>query len=186
MRVLETKLRGVKLIEPAIFSDERGYFLESFNVARYRDAGISNDFVQDNVSISSKGVLRGLHLQNPTPQGKLVMVLSGTVMDVAVDVRTGSPSFGQHVSVLLDGRAHHQLWIPRGFAHGFLVLSDEARILYKCDAPYDRLSEISIRWDDPDLEIDWGIGQPILSEKDGAAPLLREVTARLPAYEASN
>jgi dTDP-4-dehydrorhamnose 3,5-epimerase len=186
MRVLETKLRGVKLIEPTIFSDHRGYFLESFNAARYRDAGISSDFVQDNFSISSKGVLRGLHLQSPTLQGKLVTVLSGTVLDVAVDVRTGSPAFGQHVSVLLEGRAHRQLWIPRGFAHGFAVLSDEARFLYKCDAPYDRSSEISIRWDDPDLKIDWGVGKPTLSEKDAAAPSLREVAARLPAYEAAN
>jgi dTDP-4-dehydrorhamnose 3,5-epimerase len=186
MRILETKLRGVQLIEPAKFFDDRGCFLESFNVAGYRDAGISSDFVQDNLSISRKGVLRGLHLQNPRLQGKLVMVVSGTVMDVAVDVRTGSPAFGQHVSVVLDGRAHRQLWIPGGFAHGFVVLSEEARFLYKCDAPYDRSSEITIRWDDPDLKIDWGIEQPILSEKDALASLLREVTARLPAYEASN
>ena len=183
MRLVETGLRDVKIIEPAIFPDRRGYFFESFNVGRYRDAGISEGFVQDNVSASFKGVLRGLHLQNPTPQGKLVMVLSGAVMDVAADVRVGSPTFGQHVAVRLDAGSHRQLWIPRGFAHGFIVLSDEAKFAYKCDAPYDRSGEIGIRWNDPDLNIDWGDGQPILSEKDAAAPLLRDLMDKLPRYQ---
>jgi len=182
MRVLGTHISGVKIFEPQVFSDERGYFLETFNVVRCRQEGISNEFVQDNFSLSWKGVLRGLHLQNPTPQGKLVMVLSGTVMDVAVDVRIGSPTFGHYVSAVLDDHAHRQLWIPRGFAHGFAVLSDEVRFLYKCDAPYDRGSEIGIRWNDPDINIDWGVDEPILSEKDAAAPLLRELTAKLPRY----
>jgi dTDP-4-dehydrorhamnose 3,5-epimerase len=183
MRVLETALSGVKIVEPAIFSDSRGRFFESFSAGRYRDAGISNDFVQDNVSVSLRGVLRGLHLQNPAQQGKLVMVLSGAVMDVAVDVRAGSPTFGRHVAIRLDGESHRQLWIPRGFAHGFAVLSDEAIFLYKCDAPYDRGSEIGIRWNDPDIGIDWGVEQPILSEKDAAAPFLRDLTAKLPQYQ---
>jgi dTDP-4-dehydrorhamnose 3,5-epimerase len=182
MRVVETALRDVKIIEPAVFPDSRGYFFESFNLGKYRDAGIADAFVQDNVSMSFKGVLRGLHLQNPTQQGKLVMVLSGAVIDVAVDVRLGSPTFGKHVAVHLDGASHRQLWIPRGFAHGFVVLSDEARFMYKCDAPWDRGGEIGIRWNDPDLNIDWGIERPIVSEKDAAAPLLRDLTAKLPHY----
>jgi len=184
MRTLETELEDVKIFEPAIFKDSRGYFLETFNIKRYREATLHHDFVQDNFSISQKDTLRGLHLQNPNRQGKLVMVLSGAVLDVAVDVRVGSPTFGRHVSVVLDAQTHRQLWIPRGFAHGFLVLSEEARFLYKCDALYDRGSEMSIRWNDPDLKIDWGLKHPILSEKDAAAPLLRDLTDKLPRYQA--
>ena len=183
MRIVDTDLQGVKILEPVVFSDQRGYFLETFNVSRYRRAGVLGDFVQDNFSVSGKGILRGLHLQNPTQQGKLVMVLSGVVRDVAVDVCIGSPTFGRHVSVLLDSNSHRQLWIPRGFAHGFLVLSDEAKFLYKCDAPYDRESEISIRWNDPDISIDWGFDDPRLSDKDAAAPLLRDSWSKLPRYE---
>ncbi len=183
MRVSETRLPGVKIIEPALFSDQRGYFLETFSASKYKAAGIRQEFVQDNFSSSRKGVLRGLHLQNPTLQGKLVMVLSGAVLDVAVDVRVGSPSFGEYVSVVLDDRTHRQMWIPRGFAHGFAVLSEEASFLYKCDAPYDRGSEFGIRWNDPDINIDWGVEQPILSEKDSAAPLLRDLTTALPRYQ---
>ena len=183
MRILETELEGVKIFEPAIFGDSRGYFLETFNVERYREAGLHHDFVQDNLSISRKDTLRGLHLQNPNQQGKLVMVLSGAVLDVAVDVRVGSPTFGRHVSVVLDDQTHRQFWIPRGFAHGFLALSTDARFLYKCDALYDRSSEMSIRWNDPDIKIDWAVERPLLSEKDAAAPLLRDVTDRLPRYK---
>ncbi len=183
MRVVETELHGVKIIEPAVFPDDRGYFFESHNAAKYREGGIIADFVQDNVSISKKGVLRGLHLQNPVLQGKLVMVLRGAVLDVAVDVRAGSPSFGRYVSVILDDANHRQLWIPRGFAHGFLALSSEATFLYTRDAPYDRSSEISIRWDDPGIGIDWGITQPIVSDKDAAAPTLASLGPRLARYE---
>ena len=183
MRILETELEGVKLIEPAIFSDTRGYFLETFNITRYREAGIHHDFVQDNLSISRKDTLRGLHLQNPNSQGKLVMVTSGAVLDVAVDVRVGSPAFGRHVAVVLDDKTHRQLWIPRGFAHAFLALSEEARFLYKCDALYDRGSDMSIRWNDPDIKIDWPLTEPLLSEKDANAPFLRDITARLPRYK---
>ena len=183
MRISETELEDVKIFEPAIFRDPRGYFLETFNLPKYRELGFDQDFVQDNLSLSRKDILRGLHLQNPKQQGKLVMVLSGAVLDVAVDVRVGSPTFGRHVSVILDDQAHRQMWIPRGFAHGFLVLSEEARFLYKCDALYDRGSEMSIRWNDPDVNIDWGVEHPLLSEKDAAAPLLRDLMGRLPRYE---
>lgn len=183
MRTSETQLEDVKIFEPAIFRDPRGYFLETFSLPKYRELGFHRDFVQDNLSLSRKDILRGLHLQNPNQQGKLVMVLSGAVLDIAVDVRVGSPTFGRHVSVVLDAQTHRQLWIPRGFAHGFLVLSEEARFLYKCDALYDRGSEMSIRWNDPDLNINWGLEHPLLSEKDAAAPLLRDVMGRLPRYE---
>ena len=183
MKILETDIDGVKIFEPATFGDSRGYFLETFNIKRYRNAGLQNDFAQDNVSVSRKDTLRGLHLQNPNPQGKLVMVLSGSVLDVAVDVRIGSPTFGRHIAVVLDDKTHRQLWIPRGFAHGFLALSEEATFLYKCDALYDRASEMSVRWDDPDIGIVWGVSHPLLSEKDAAAPFLRDLTDRLPRYE---
>lgn len=182
MRIFETELEGVKLFEPAIFRDDRGYFLETFMISKYRDAGLHNDFVQDNFSISRKDTLRGLHLQNPNQQGKLVMVLGGAVLDVAVDVRVGSPTFGRHVSVVLDDQIHKQMWIPRGFAHAFVVLSEEARFLYKCDGPYDRGSEMSIRWNDPDINIDWPVEHPLLSEKDAAAPLLSDLMDKLPRY----
>jgi dTDP-4-dehydrorhamnose 3,5-epimerase len=183
MRISETSLAGVAIVDPSIFADPRGYFFESYNALRYSDAGIAGEFVQDNLSVSCRNVLRGLHLQNPSQQGKLVMVLAGEVLDVAVDVRVGSPTFGQSVSIRLDDRAHRQLWIPRGFAHGFVVLSETATFLYKCDAPYRREHEMGIRWNDPDLGIDWGIAEPILSEKDAAAPLLRDLMEKLPRYE---
>ncbi|MFY9642712.1 MAG: dTDP-4-dehydrorhamnose 3,5-epimerase [Rhodomicrobium sp.] len=183
MRTTEGRLSGIKIIEPALFADARGYFLETFNSGTYRQAGIGSDFVQDNLSVSRRGVLRGLHLQNPAQQGKLVMAMAGDVVDVAVDVRLGSPTFGEYESFALDGSTHRQLWIPRGFAHGFIVLSDEATFLYKCDAPYDRGSEIGIRWNDPDIAIDWGVKEPILSDKDATAPLLRELTDKLPRFE---
>lgn len=183
MQVLETFLEGVKLIDPLVFSDTRGYFLETFNASIYNAIGITQPFVQDNFSHSGKGVLRGLHLQNPTCQGKLVTVLSGSVLDVAVDVRVGSPTFGKHYAVVLDDRLHRQLWIPRGYAHGFVALADSSRLHYKCDAPYDRGCEMSILWNDLDIGIDWGIDLPVLSEKDAGAPLLRNCLDRLPRYE---
>jgi dTDP-4-dehydrorhamnose 3,5-epimerase len=183
MRISETELKGVKIFEPALFRDSRGYFLEIFNDRKYHEVGLHRNFVQDNFSTSRKASLRGLHLQNPNQQGKLVMVLSGAVLDVAVDVRVGSPTFGRHISVVLDDQTHRQLWIPRGFAHGFLVLSEEARFLYKCDALYDPGSEMSIRWNDPDINIDWGVERPLLSDKDAAAPFLRDLADRLPRYK---
>jgi len=173
----KTEINDVKLIEPELFRDGRGYFLEIFNSRRHY-----HNFVQDNFSTSRKGTLRGLHLQNPNPQGKLITALSGSILDVAVDVRAGSPTFGRHVSVILDGETHKQLWIPGGFAHGFLALSEKARVLYKCDAFYEQKNEISIRWNDPDINIDWGVEHPLLSNKDATAPFLRDLIDKLPRY----
>jgi dTDP-4-dehydrorhamnose 3,5-epimerase len=181
MKIIKTRLPGVIVIEPTVHRDDRGLFLEHFQAERYEPFGAAGPFVQDNLSRSSKGVLRGLHLQNPNAQGKLVGVLRGAVRDVAVDVRVGSPSFGQHVAVELDDLSFRQLWVPRGFAHGFAVLSETADFFYKCDALYNPADEITIRWDDPDLAIDWGIAEPILSKRDAAAPRLRDET-RLPHF----
>jgi len=182
MNLIQTAIPGVLLIEPKLFRDPRGLFLEQFQAERYAANGIEGPFVQDNLSRSSKGVLRGLHLQNPNPQGKLVGVLRGRVIDVAVDVRVGSPTFGHHVAVELSEDDFRQLWIPRGFAHGFRVLSDTVDFFYKCDAYYSPADEISIRWDDPDIAIDWGTRDPILSARDAAARPLKEISG-LPRYE---
>ena len=182
VKVVETAIPGVLIIEPEIFGDSRGFFMETYQVDRYAVAGISRTFVQDNLSRSSRGVLRGLHLQNPGSQGKLVTVLSGSALDVAVDMRRGSPSFGQHVALELTDQNRRQLWIPRGFAHGFAVMSDVADFFYKSDAPYSRSAEIVVRWNDPALGIEWGIAEPILSERDAAAPVLADVD-NLPVYE---
>jgi dTDP-4-dehydrorhamnose 3,5-epimerase len=169
------------IVEPEIFGDPRGFFFELFKADRYRESGISEPFVQDNISRSSAGVLRGLHLQHPRSQGKLVTVLRGRVLDVAVDVRTGSPTFGKHVAVELNDDNRRQFWIPRGFAHGFLVLSDTADFFYKCDEAYSPTDEITIRWDDPTIGIAWGIEKPSLSTRDATAPFLVEVRG-LPKY----
>jgi len=169
------------MIEPERHDDARGSFMEVYRAERYTAAGISRPFVQDNLSWSHRGVLRGLHLQNPNSQGKLMMVLRGRVLDVAVDVRVGSPTFRQHISIELDDETGRQLWLPAGLAHGFLVLSERADILYKCDAPYSPADEITVRWDDPTLAIDWGIDNPILSARDAAAPRLDEIS-NLPTY----
>lgn len=177
MKVTPLAIADVLLIEPDVFGDARGYFLESFNAARYRDAGILQPFVQDNVSRSARGVLRGLHFQHPNAQGKLVQVLAGEVFDVAVDVRSGSPTFGQWVGATLSEENHHQLWVPPGFAHGFVVTSDWATFAYKCTALYDRPSERAIRWDDPDIAIRWPIVDVQLSPKDAAAPRLRDAAS---------
>src|ERR1700759_4326162 len=181
MQIVKTELPGVLVIEPKTFGDQRGFFLESYQVDRYTAAGISLPFVQDNLSRSSRGVVRGLHLQNPNAQGKLVTVIRGEVLDVAVDVRLGSPTFGRHVAVELSDQNHRQLWIPRGFAHGFAVLSETADFFYKCDAPYSPETEITIRWDAPQLAIDWRTSSPQLSARDQKAPLLAEITG-LPSF----
>jgi dTDP-4-dehydrorhamnose 3,5-epimerase len=181
MQIVKTELPGVLVIEPKAFGDQRGFFLESYHLDRYMAAGISLPFVQDNLSRSSRGVVRGLHLQNPNAQGKLVTVIRGEVLDVAVDVRLGSPTFGRHVAVELSDQNHRQLWIPRGFAHGFAVLSETADFFYKCDAPYSPETEITIRWDDPQLAIDWRTSSPQLSARDQKAPLLAEI-AGLPSF----
>jgi len=181
MNVLKTDLPEVLILEPRLFGDQRGFFLETYQFARYVDVGLKRPFVQDNLSRSAYGVLRGLHLQNPSTQGKLVSAMRGRVLDVAVDVRIGSPNFGRHVAVELSEENRRQVWVPRGFAHGFAVLSETADFFYKCDDLYSPKDEISVRWDDPAIGIDWGIENPSLSAKDAAAPLLADVK-NLPVY----
>lgn len=175
MNVIETALPGVLLFEPKRFRDPRGFFVETFRADRYRDAGLAHPFVQDNWSHSVRGVLRGLHLQNPNAQGKLVGVVSGEIFDVAVDVRLGSPTFGKHVGVTLSAENGRQIYIPRGFAHGFQVLSEAADFIYKCDAYYSAADEVTVRWDDPAIGIKWPIAEPLLSARDAAAPLLADL-----------
>lgn len=183
MKTIPTRLPGVLLIEPPVFGDGRGFFMETFQAERYAQAGIPGPFVQDNVSLSRHGILRGLHLQNPMPQGKLVYVLRGEVFDVAVDVRRGSPTFGQWVGEYLSAENKRQLWLPEGFAHGFCVTGDEALFAYKCTQFYSPDTEMSIRWDDPAIGIEWPIANPTLSDKDRSAPGLDEISSdRLPGY----
>jgi dTDP-4-dehydrorhamnose 3,5-epimerase len=181
MNVIPTDLSDVLIIEPKLFGDARGFFVETHQSARYGAHGIHGPFVQDNLSRSSYGVLRGLHLQNPMAQGKLVAVMRGRVLDVAVDVRLGSPNFGRHVAVELSEDNRRQLWVPRGFAHGFVVLSETADFFYKCDALYSPEDEIVVRWNDPAIGVEWGVENPSLSARDAAAPLLSEVK-NLPIY----
>jgi len=175
MKVKKTKLDGVLVLEPEIFADDRGFFLESFNKDKYAKVGINFDFVQDNHSRSSKGVLRGLHFQKTKPQGKLVRVVRGEVYDVAVDIRSGSSTYGQWEAVILSEENKTQFWVPPGFAHGFLVLSETADFEYKCTDYYDPSDEGSLLWDDPDLNIPWPLDNPKLSEKDANAPLLHDL-----------
>lgn len=185
MKVEQTFIPDVLVIEPTIHGDSRGFFLELFQSGRYAEAGIPGTFVQDNLSRSAAGTLRGLHLQNPNPQGKLVTVLRGTVLDVAVDVRVGSPTFGKHVKIELSEENRRQLWIPPGLAHGFLVLSETADFYYKCDEFYSPSDEIVIRWNDPKLDIDWGLEAPVLSQRDSQGQKLSEVSCLLPFYTGS-
>ncbi|SFB26533.1 dTDP-4-dehydrorhamnose 3,5-epimerase [Pseudomonas sp. NFIX10] len=176
MNVIATALPGVLIIEPKVFGDERGFFYESFNAKAFKEAtGVEVQFVQDNHSRSQKGVLRGLHYQLQNTQGKLVRVTAGEVLDVAVDIRRSSPHFGKWVSVRLSADNHRQLWVPQGFAHGFVVLSEYAEFLYKTTDYYDPTSERSLLWNDPQLNIDWQLGDitPQLSGKDQAASLLQ-------------
>ncbi|MDX1548780.1 MAG: dTDP-4-dehydrorhamnose 3,5-epimerase [Rhodothermales bacterium] len=175
MNIERTELEGVLIIEPQVFGDDRGFFMESWHARRYRQRGIPGEFVQDNISFSRKHVLRGLHFQNPSPQGKLVSVLDGEIFDVAVDIRTGSPTFGAWTSVVLSSEGKRQFFVPAGFAHGFVVLSDHALVNYKCTAYYDRAAERGIRWDDPEIGIAWPVEAPVLSPKDAAAPFLRDL-----------
>ena len=167
MKVIDTNIPDVKIIEPKIFGDERGFFLETFQLDRYRDqVGITAPFVQDNHSRSSKNILRGLHFQKTKPQGKLVRVVSGCVFDVAIDIRPDSPPFGQQETVVLSEDNKFQLWVPPGFALGFLVLSEYADFEYKCTDYYDPTDEGCIAWNDPQLNINWPTTTPILSERD--------------------
>ncbi|QNK02734.1 dTDP-4-dehydrorhamnose 3,5-epimerase [Dyella telluris] len=185
MKFIETSLPGCVVIEPQVFGDSRGFFYESYNEAKYREAGIDRRFVQSNVSRSARGVLRGLHYQWPHPQGKLVSVLEGEVFDVAVDIRRGSPTFGQWAGVMLTAENHRHFWIPEGFAHGFCVLSEFATFSYQCTDLYDAKADGGVRWNDPAIGIDWPISSPLLSDKDGKAPLLADVSPdRLPEYQA--
>jgi len=185
MRVTPTSLPEVLVVEPDVFGDARGYFFESFAEGRYAAAGITERFVQDNVSWSARGILRGLHIQSPPyGQGKLVQVLLGEVLDVAVDVRVGSPTFGRAVSMVLSAKNHAQAWVPCGFAHGFYVRSEHALFSYKCTRPYAKDAELSILWSDPELAIDWGTTQPALSAKDATAlPLAKVPHERLYRFE---
>lgn len=186
MKLLETRLPGCMVVEPAVHGDDRGFFYESWNAQRFGAHGLPTRFVQHNVSRSQRGVLRGLHYQWPNhPQGKLVSVLEGEVYDVAVDIRRGSPTFGQHAAAVLSADNKRHFWIPEGFAHGFLVLSETALFTYLCTAPYDRASDNALRWDDPALAIDWPLAEVSLSAKDAGAPLLADISPeRLPQYAA--
>lgn len=177
-RALETPISGLLIIEPTIFSDGRGYFLETYRKNEFEELGINVDFVQDNRSKSKKGTLRGLHFQVNHPQAKLVQVLMGKVFDVAVDIRKGSPTFGKSFGVILDDELKRQFFIPEGFAHGFLTLSDEAVFAYKCSDYYQQEDEGGILWNDPDLKIEWpqkDVGRLILSDKDKKLPQLRRL-----------
>jgi len=179
MRVLPCNIEGPLIIEPQVFGDDRGFFMESWSAEQFAKAGLDLDFVQDNHSRSQKGVLRGMHFQNPGPQGKLVRVVSGAVFDVAVDLRRSSPTFGQWTGVELSAENKRMLWVPHGFAHGFLTLEDDTDFLYKCDAPYAPEHEHSLAWDDPEIGIEWPVqGLAIqLSDKDRGGQSLRDVQA---------
>jgi len=175
MELIRTAIPDVIIIKPDVYGDERGYFFESFHQGKFADYGISESFVQDNESRSQKNVLRGLHYQlEPYAQGKLVRVISGAVLDIALDIRPQSATFGKWVSMKLSGENKWICWIPKGFAHGFVTLEDDTIFTYKCSGVYNKESEASIRWNDPELAIDWGISQPLLSEKDKLAPLFRD------------
>lgn len=168
MDILETKLHGLCILEPRVFEDVRGYFLESYNKETFKKIGIDVDFVQDNQSLSSKGTLRGLHFQKPPyAQAKLVRVITGSILDVVVDIRLGSKTYGEYFSVVLSGKNKRMLYIPEGFAHGFLSLEDNTLIQYKCSDLYNKESEGGVVWNDPDININWGIDyEPIISDKD--------------------
>jgi dTDP-4-dehydrorhamnose 3,5-epimerase len=175
MNVIRCELDGPLIIEPKVFGDARGFFLESYSRDRYRAAGIDHDFVQDNFSFSARGTLRGLHAQNPRPQGKLVSVWQGEVWDVVVDLRQKSPTFGRWFGVTLSAENKRQFWVPPGFAHGFVVTSETALFHYKCTDTYAPKDEIGFRWDDPAVGITWPVTTPILSARDARAPLLKEL-----------
>lgn len=174
MKIIPTSLKEVLIIEPGVFKDQRGFFMETWNQKRYEDSGIVQTFVQDNLSFSVKGTLRGLHFQIKYPQAKLVQAVSGEIYDVAVDIRPGSPTFGHWTGVYLSEENKRQLLIPQGFAHGFCVLSETAHFMYKCSDFYRPEDEGGISWSDPQIGIDWPVKNPIISEKDAKFPLLSE------------
>jgi dTDP-4-dehydrorhamnose 3,5-epimerase len=179
-----TPIPGVILVEPRVHRDERGFFLETYRLDRYREAGIEPAFVQDNHSRSTRGTLRGLHCQAPPHgQGKLVRAVEGEIFDVAVDARRGSPTYGRYFGAVLSEENFHQLYVPPGLLHGFVVTSDVAQVEYKCTHPYAPEAEFSVAWDDPDLAIPWPVAEPLLSAKDAQAPRLRDVQDRLVDWE---
>lgn len=180
MRFEPTAIEGVLLVEPDVFRDPRGFFMEAYHARKYAEGGIPVEFVQDNHSLSVGGTLRGLHAQEKHPQGKLVRAIEGVVFDVAVDIRRGSPTFGKWVGYELSSENHRQLYTPPGLAHGFCVLSERAQVEYKCTDFYDPDDEFGIIWNDPEIAIDWPIESPVLSGKDAALPRLSEVLERLP------
>ncbi|HEX2788164.1 MAG TPA: dTDP-4-dehydrorhamnose 3,5-epimerase [Ignavibacteria bacterium] len=176
MKIIETNLKDVLIIEPDVFNDNRGFFFESYSEKKYSEAGMNEKFIQDNISKSTKGTIRGLHYQiGENAQGKLCQVLLGRVLDVAVDIRFGSPTFGQHYAIELNEENHKQIWIPKGFAHGFSVLSDEAIFMYKCTAYYSKKDERSIIFNDEDLNIDWKVEALNLSKKDSESKKFKEI-----------
>ena len=184
MKILETSLKDVLIIEPDVFTDRRGFFMETFHQEKYREHGIDVAFVQDNLSYSVRGTMRGLHYQHPHDQAKLIQVLTGRVFDVAVDIRSGSPTFGQWTGLELDSESRRQIFIPEGFAHGFCVLSERAVVTYKCTDFYAPNDEGGIIWSDPYVGIQWPITDPLLSEKDSKYPLLKDIPPdRLPPYK---
>jgi dTDP-4-dehydrorhamnose 3,5-epimerase len=174
MEIVKTPLEGLLIIKPDVFEDERGYFFESFNHSKFLQLGLDLRFMQDNESKSRKGVLRGLHFQAPPhAQGKLVRVMRGSVLDVAVDIRKNSPTYGKWESIVLSGQNKWMYWIPEGFAHGFATLEDDTIFFYKCTNTYNKAAEGSILWNDPDLNISWGLENPVISGKDKESPLFR-------------
>ena len=175
MNVIPCEIPGLLIVEPQVFGDARGFFMETWNRQRYRDAGLEGDFVQDNVSLSRRGILRGLHFQNPGGQGKLVYALQGEVFDVAVDIRKGSPTFGRWHGLTLSAENKRQFFVPAGFAHGFAVVSETAMFAYKCTELYAPQNEVTLAWDDPELGIKWPLASPQLSEKDARGLRLREI-----------
>jgi dTDP-4-dehydrorhamnose 3,5-epimerase len=186
LKSTERRLPGILLIEPDVFKDDRGFFMETYHLKKYFELGIDQEFVQDNHSHSKKGTLRGLHYQLNNPQGKLVYAITGKILDVVVDIRRGSSTFGQWVSTVLSDENKHQLFVPEGFAHGFCVLSESADVIYKCTDFYTPGDEYGIFWADPTINIVWPMQDPILSEKDGKNPLLKDVPEELlPVYQES-
>jgi dTDP-4-dehydrorhamnose 3,5-epimerase len=175
MNIQTCELEGLLIIQPKVFGDARGFFMETWNQREYRQHGLAGEFVQDNLSLSRRGTLRGLHFQNPRPQAKLLQVLQGEVFDVAVDIRRSSSTFGRWYSLVLSAENKRQFFVPPGFAHGFAVLSDTALLHYKCTDFYSPNDETGLRWDDPDLAIRWPFNEPLLSPKDAQAPPLRQL-----------
>lgn len=181
MEVTHTPIAGLKIIQPKVWGDARGHFFESYSEAAFRAAGLPTDFVQDNQSLSAKGILRGLHFQKPPyAQGKLVRVIKGAVLDVVVDLRSSSPTYGQHFAIELNEDNKTMFWVPPGFAHGFLTLTDDTIFVYKVTGLYNKESEGGLLWNDPALGINWGVENPLLSDKDRILPLLSELPVIFP------